>query len=198
LLNIAVFASHNGSDMQALVDGCKSGRIDGRVSVVVSNNPDAYVLQRAKNEEIDHYCLNSRLYPEPGALDAALLTILDEHRVDLIFLAGYLKKIGQPVLRRYAGRIFNIHPALLPKYGGQGMYGMNVHKAVIEAKEKHSGITIHRADEEYDTGEIVAQTEVTVDPSDTPETLAARILEREHTFLVDVVSDIIAGNIRLG
>jgi phosphoribosylglycinamide formyltransferase 1 len=197
MINIAVFASHGGSDMQALVDGCKSGEIDGKVSVVISNNSDACALQRANNEGIDNYCINSKLYPQAEELDKILLQILEGHDVGLIFLAGYLKKIGSPILHQYANRIFNIHPALLQKYGGRGMYGMNVHKAVIEAKEKISGITIHRVNGEYDAGEIIAQTEVIVDENDTPEILAENILEREHTFLVDVISKIVNGQIKL-
>ncbi len=196
MINIAVFASHSGSDMQALVDGCKEKKIAGKVCVVISNNSDAFVLQRAKNEGIDNYCINTKLYPAADELDKKILMILDSHDIDMIFLAGYLKKIGIPVLQHYKNRIFNIHPALLPKFGGKGMYGMNVHNAVIEAKEKLSGITIHRVNEEYDTGEIVAQTEVKVTERDTPETLAIKILEREHTFLVEVINEIVADNIK--
>lgn len=198
LINIAVFASHNGSDMQALVDGCKRGTIDGKVGVVISNNSSALVLERAENEGIDHYCINNKLYPDPDELNIQILKILCSHNIELIFLAGYLKKIGKPILRKYNNRIFNIHPALLPKFGGKGMYGMNVHKAVIESKEKVSGVTIHRVNDEYDNGEIVAQTNIKVEEGDTPEMLAIKILEREHIFLVEVVNKIISGNIKLG
>lgn len=161
-MNIAVFASHGGSDMQALVDGCKSGKIQGNVCVVISNNGDAFVLDRAKKENIAGYCVNVSLYPEEGTVDEKILEILEKHCIDMIFLAGYLRKIGVPVLKKYDNRIFNVHPALLPKFGGKGMYGMNVHKAVIEAKEKYSGVTVHRANEEYDSGDIVAQTKIRV------------------------------------
>ena len=198
MINIAVFASHNGSDMQALVDGCREGSIDGRVCAVISNNSDSLVLERAKNEEIDHYCVNAKLYPEPDVLDNQILKILLNHNIELIFLAGYLKKIGKPILKQYENRIFNIHPALLPKFGGKGMYGINVHKAVIESKENFSGITIHRVNDEYDGGEIVAQTKVKVEEGDTPEILADKILEREHIFLVDVINRIVSGDIKLG
>ena len=101
------------------------------------------------------------------------------------------------ILEKYNNRVFNIHPALLPKYGGKGMYGINVHNAVIAAKERETGVTIHRVNAEYDSGEIVAQTIVSVNEDDTPETLAARVLEREHEFLVEVISDIAAGKIAL-
>jgi len=190
---IAVFASHNGSDLQAVIDGCKAGKIDAAVCCVISNNADAYALQRAKDVGIDPFCINSSLYPDTDELDKVTLAILKKHGADLILLAGYLKKIGLPVLRAYENRIYNIHPALLPKYGGKGMYGINVHKAVIEAGEKFSGVTIHRVNAEYDSGDIVAQAKVPVLPGDTPETLAARVLEREHTFLVETLATIVNG-----
>ena len=197
-MNIAVFSSHGGSDLQALINSCKDGKIDGKVCVVISNNSDAFSLERARKENIDNYHIGSSVYPNANDLDLRILEILENHNIDIIFLAGYLKKIGIPILQKYDNSIFNIHPALLPKFGGKGMYGMNVHKAVIEAREKVSGVTIHRVNEEYDSGDIVAQTQVDVIESDTPETLAVKILEREHTFLVEVVNDIVSGKIKLG
>lgn len=192
---IAVFASHNGSDLQAIIDSCRDGKMDAEVCCVLSNNTDAFSLQRAKDAGIDSYCVNASLYPDSDELDRVTLEILQQHETDLIFLAGYLKKIGEPILKVYHNRIFNIHPALLPKYGGKGMYGINVHKAVIEAKEPFSGVTIHRVNAEYDSGDIVAQAKVPVLPQDTPETLAARVLEREHTFLVETLSKIVTEDI---
>ncbi|WP_243128298.1 formyltransferase family protein [Clostridium chromiireducens] len=155
-------------------------------------------LQRSKNEGILGYYLSQKVIPNNDELDRRILNILGENKIDMIFLAGYMKMLGYPVLRKYENRIFNIHPALLPKYGGKGMYGMNVHKAVIQAKEKVSGVTIHRVNENYDSGEIVAQTEVPVMPNDMPENLAARVLEREHSFLIKVICDIVNGKIKLG
>ncbi|EQB88935.1 phosphoribosylglycinamide formyltransferase-1 [Clostridium punense] len=197
-MNIAVFASHGGSDLQAIIDGCKSGKVNSKVKLVISNNSNSMALQRAENEGILGYHISQKVIPDNGKLDNKILSILDENEIDMIFLAGYLKMLGTSVLQKYSNRIFNIHPALLPKYGGKGMYGMNVHKAVIEAREKISGVTIHRVNEKYDSGEIVAQAEVPVMPNDTPEELAARVLEREHSFLIEVVNDIISGNIKLG
>lgn len=198
MMNIAVFASHGGSDLQAIIDGCKSGRLKARVCAVISNNSDAYALERAKREGLDNYCLSHKVITDPEELDRQMLDVLVSHNTDMIFLAGYLRKLGAPVLRHYENRVFNIHPALLPKYGGRGMYGINVHKAVIEAGERITGITIHRVNEEYDSGDIVAQTQVEVQEDDTPESLAARVLEREHTFLVEVIGDIIDGKVKLG
>ena len=196
-MNIAVFASHGGSDLQAIIDGCKNHAIDAKVVVVISNNSDSMALQRAAKENIPNYHLSSRQYDSEELLAKKILQVLDEYSVDMIFLAGYMRMLHTSILEKYDNRVFNIHPALLPKYGGKGMYGMNVHNAVIAAKEKETGVTIHRVNAEYDSGEIVAQTVMKVNEDDTPETLAARVLEREHEFLVEVISEIIAGKITL-
>jgi len=188
--NIVVFASHNGSDLQAVIDGCREGKIAGRVAAVISNNNDAYALKRAGIAGIDGFCLNSALYPDETLFDRKTLEVLEKYDADIIFLAGYLKKIGPLVLQKYENRIFNIHPALLPKYGGRGMYGMNVHKAVIEAGEEFTGVTIHKVTADYDAGGIVKQAKIPVLKDDTPGTLAARVLELEHRFIVEVLSEI--------
>jgi len=197
-MNIAVFASHGGSDLQAIIDGCNSNQIDANVSVVISNNASSMALQRAVNEGIPNYHLSAKKFGSEEVLAKKILEVLKKYEIDMIFLAGYMRMLHISVLEKYDNRIFNIHPALLPKFGGKGMYGMNVHTAVIEAKEKETGVTIHRVSAEYDSGEIVAQTTVTVMENDTPEILAARVLEREHEFLVEVISDIVAGKIALG
>ena len=127
-----------------------------------------------------------------------VLNVLTQYDVNMIFLAGYMRLLHITILEKYDNRIFNIHPALLPKFGGKGMFGMNVHNAVIKAKEKETGVTIHRVNAEYDSGEIVAQTKVAVMENDTPEILAARVLLREHEFLVEVISNIVEGKIQLG
>ncbi len=197
-MNIAVFASHGGSDLQAIIDGCKNNQIDACVSVVVSNNSSSMALQRAENEGIDAYHMSAKKFGSEEALADKILEVLKRHEIDMIFLAGYMRMLHRSILETYRNRVFNIHPALLPKFGGKGMYGMNVHTAVIEAKEKETGVTIHRVDPQYDSGEIVAQTKVPVFENDTPEILAARVLEREHSFLVGVISDIADGKIVLG
>lgn len=197
-MNIAVFASHNGSDLQAIIDGCKNHKINATVSLVISNNEDSMALCRARNEKIPAYHLSAKKYGSEEALADELLNTLSRHNVELIFLAGYMRMLHSSVLEKFKNRIFNIHPALLPKFGGKGMYGMNVHRAVIEARETETGITIHRVNAEYDSGEIVAQTKIPVAPDDTAETLAARVLEKEHEFLIEVISDIANGKIALG
>lgn len=197
-MNIAVFASHSGSDLQAIIDGCKNDKINATVAVVISNNGDSMALQRANNEKIPNFHMSAKKYGNEEILVTEIMTVLDKYSIDMIFLAGYMRMLHVSILEKYNNRIFNIHPALLPKFGGKGMYGINVHTAVIEAKEKETGVTIHRVNAEYDSGEIVAQTKVAVAEGDTPETLAARVLEREHEFLVEVISDIVNGKIILG
>ena len=197
-MNIAVFASHGGSDLQAIIDGCKSNKIGANVSVVISNNGSSMALQRAKNEGIPSYHLSAKKFGSEELLAEKILEVLSKYQIDMIFLAGYMRMLHISILEKYNNRIFNIHPALLPKFGGKGMYGMNVHTAVVEAKEKETGVTIHRVSAEYDSGEIVAQTTVPVHEKDTPEELGARVLEKEHEFLVEVIADIVSGKIILG
>ncbi|MBQ8496208.1 MAG: phosphoribosylglycinamide formyltransferase [Clostridia bacterium] len=197
-MNIVVFASHGGSDLQAIIDGCKSNRLNAKVACVISNNADSMALQRANNENIPAYHLSAKKFGSEDILADEILKVLAEHDIDMIFLAGYMRMLHIHILQKYHNRIFNIHPALLPKFGGRGMYGIHVHTAVIEAKETETGITIHRVNAEYDSGEIVAQTKVPVLENDTPEILAARVLEREHTFLIEVLAEIIGGKISLG
>jgi len=186
-MNIAVFASHGGSDLQAIIDGCKNNQINAKVAVVISNNGSSMALQRANNEKIPAYHLSAKKSGSEEILAEEIMNVLAEYKIDMIFLAGYMRMLHVSILEKYNNRIFNIHPALLPKFGGKGMYGMNVHTAVIEAKETETGVTIHRVSAEYDSGEIVAQTKVPVLADDTPEILAARVLEKEHEFLVEEV-----------
>lgn len=197
-MNIAVFASHGGSDLQAIIDGCKAGRINAKVAVVISNNGNSMALQRADSENIPSYHLSAKKSGSEEILAKEILNVLSKYNIDLIFLAGYMRLLHLSILQEYHNRIFNIHPALLPKFGGKGMYGINVHNAVIQSHESETGITIHRVSAEYDSGEIVAQTKVSVHVDDTAETLAARVLEREHEFLIEVISDIANGSIALG
>ncbi len=196
-MKIGFLASHGGSNMQAIIDACKLGKLDATPAVVISNNSDSGALARAKTEGVPHYYLSGKTHPEPRELDQAILDTLLHHSVDIIVLAGYMKKLGSKTLAYFRGRILNIHPALLPKFGGEGMYGIHVHEAVIAAGEKESGVTIHLVDEQYDTGAILAQTRVPVMPDDTPETLAARVLEQEHILYPKTLQQIVTGDLRL-
>jgi len=196
-LRLGFLASHGGSNVQAILDACREGRLDAEPCVVISNNSAAQVLDRAQAARVPAYHLSSQVHPDPARLDEAILATLEKHRVDVIVLAGYMKKLGPKTLARYRGRVLNIHPALLPKFGGHGMYGHHVHEAVLAAGETQSGATVHVADEEYDRGRILAQKKVPVMADDTAESLAARVLQVEHQLYAETLQRIARGEIKL-
>jgi phosphoribosylglycinamide formyltransferase-1 len=177
---IAVCVSGGGSNLQALLDRLK-GDATARVALVMSDRADAGGLERARQAGIPAEVL-------AAPADAAeWITRLGRRDIDLLVLAGYLKLVPAGVVQKYAGRIVNVHPALLPDFGGAGMYGKRVHAAVLASGARESGPTVHLVDEVYDRGAILAQRRVPVLPDDTPERLAARVLEEEHRLLPDVV-----------
>jgi len=195
---IAVLASHAGTVLQAIVDACEAGRLSARVCLIVSNNSHSGAHQRAERHELPFRHLSSQTHPDPELLDLAVCEALDSAGTELVFLAGYMKKLGRHTLTRFQGRVLNTHPSLLPRFGGQGMYGARVHQAVIAAGDRVSGVTVHRVDAEYDTGPVVAQCEVPVLSGDTPEVLAARVQAREREFVVETLQAIVSGQISLG
>ena len=173
---LAVLASGRGSNLQAIIehfDNLSRERI-AKVVLVASNRADSPALIRAATASIDIASFDA------GDDGSELLELLRKFRIDLVVLAGYLKRIPTTVIHEYAGRIINIHPALLPAFGGEGMYGLRVHEAVIASGAKESGVTVHLVDDEYDRGPIVAQWRVPVEESDTVDSLAARVLTVEH------------------
>jgi len=187
--NIAVMFSGNGTDFQALIDGEAAGAFDGKIVVAVSSNEKAHGIERAKKAGIDCYVCRKADYASDVERDEAVKEIFDRYGVELIVLAGYLSILTSPLIDGYSRKIINIHPALLPKFGGKGMYGLHVHEAVIAAGEKKSGATVHYTDGGTDTGEIIMQRALDVLPSDTPESLQRRILnEIEHPLLVEAVA----------
>ena len=194
---LGFLASYRGSNMQAIIDACRAGILDAEPVVVISNNADSGALVRAGQSGIPGIHLSSRTHPDESELDHAITGTLRKHKVDLVILAGYMKKLGPALLDVYRGRILNIHPSLLPRYGGQGMYGMHVHQAVIQAGERESGVTVHLVDREYDTGPILAQRKVRIDAGDDAESLARKILYVEHELYVETLSRILNGEIRL-
>lgn len=196
-MNIAIFASHFGSTLQAILDAAKSGELLATPRVVISNNSGSEALNRAKRAGVVARHLSTVTHPNPGELDAEILRTLSEHTVDVVVLAGYMKKLGPEVVRAYAGRILNTHPALLPKFGGQGMYGERVHTAVLSAKESESGATVHWVDEEYDRGGLISQVKVPVLPSDDVASLAARVQAAEKQLLVRTLNQLAQGEIEL-
>ena len=196
-LPIGVLASHGGTNLQAIIDACADGSLDAEIRVVISNNSRSLAFQRARRANIPTAHLSAVTHPDPAHLDAAIARILSAHGVQLIALAGYMKKLGPRTLSRYRNRVLNVHPALLPKFGGRGMYGERVHAAVIATGERVSGVSVHLVDEEYDRGPVIAQSQVPVLPGDTPETLAARVLEREHTLYPQTIQRIASREIDL-
>ena len=182
-IRLAVLASGRGSNLQAIIehfDNIARERV-AKVVLVASNRPDSPALIRAATASIDIASFDAT---DDGS---RLLELLRKFRVDLVILAGYLKRIPPPVVREYASRIINIHPALLPEFGGEGMYGARVHEAVIESGARESGVTVHLVDNEYDRGPIVAQWRIPVKKSDTAESLAARVLAVEHVVYPRVI-----------
>ena len=196
-MKIAFLASHRGSNMQSIIDACKAGKLAANPVVVISNNADSGALTRARQEGIPAYHLSSALFPDEEELDRRIKDSLIESQADLVVLAGYMKRIGPLTLAAFPDRIINIHPCLLPKYGGQGMYGIRVHEAVIASGDKESGVTIHVVNEEYDKGAILAQEKVIVESGDNAESLAARVLAVEHSLYTETIAKIVSGEITL-
>lgn len=185
---LVVFASGSGSNFQAIIDAVENGTISAEIAGLISNKKEAGAVGRAQKHQIP-----VRIIPaeDPGFFVKELPRQLDIWSPDLIVLAGFLKKIPDKILKKYPRRIINIHPSLLPKYGGKGFYGQRVHQAVLDAGDDISGCTVHYVNEEYDRGDIIRQERVDVLPGDTPETLAARVLSREHQILPVVIKDLI-------
>ncbi len=167
-----------GSNMQAIAAACASGQIAGQVALVVGNFSESPALARASEMDLPALTIASKQAEEIYA--QALLAALTDARIDLVCLAGYMRKVPDAVVSAYRGRLMNIHAALLPAFGGQGMYGSRIHEAVLEYGAKVSGCTVHFVDEGYDTGPIICQSAVPVEEGDTPDTLAARVLIAEH------------------
>jgi phosphoribosylglycinamide formyltransferase 1 len=196
-VNIAVLASHEGTTLQAVLDACATGTIAARVAVVISNNAASGSLRRARLAQVETLHLSGATHPDPEGLDRALCAALTERRIDVVLLAGYMKRLGPVTLARFSGRILNTHPALLPRFGGQGMYGSNVHRAVLASGERMSGASVHLVDGGYDTGPLLAQVRVPVEREDTEETLAARVQEAERALVVQVLADVASGKRQL-
>ena len=169
LCRLGILASHRGSNFQAIIDACQNETLKAEVVVAISNNSNSISLERARAASIPTAHLSSKTHPEDAALDQMILSTLQSHNVDLVVTAGYMKKLGSNTLQHFSGRVVNIHPSLLPKYGGKGMHGLNIHKAVLQAADSETGITIHQVDDGYDTGKIISQIKIAVESGDTPE-----------------------------
>ena len=197
MLRIGVLASHEGTTLQAIIDACVQGRIDGRVVAVISNNSGSGALRRATTAGIETFHLSSVTHPG-DSLDAAICDTLQRAGAEVVFLAGYMKRLGSRTLAAFPARILNTHPALLPKFGGHGMFGDRVFEAVLAAGEPESGASVHLVDAEYDTGAVLRQARVPVLPGDTVESLKARVQECEREAVVQTLAAIATGKLVLG
>jgi len=177
---IAIFASGSGSNAEALMKAAAEPGFPGKVVLLFSNKPDAGALAKAAARGVGIAHLAPKAFATREAYDQAALNILNEKKIDIVCLAGYMRILTPVLTRAFSGRMLNIHPALLPKFGGEGMYGHHVHEAVLKAGEAESGATVHYVDEGVDSGAILLQAKVPVLADDTAESLAARVLEQEH------------------
>lgn len=196
-MRIAVFASGRGSGFLSLVEASEKAELGWKVALLITNNPEAGAIEKAESHGIPHRIINRKDFGEREDFIRALLEAVQEFQVDFIALAGYLRKIPPEVIRQFRGRMVNIHPALLPSFGGKGMYGEKVHQAALDAGCKVSGVSVHLVDEEYDRGPIVAQRAVNVREGDTAESLAKRVLEAEHRLYPEVVTWFAQGRVKL-
>ena len=193
MLRVVVMVSGGGTNLQAIIDAVKDGTITNTELVaVISNNANAYALTRAKENGIEALCISPKDYADRADFHKALLEKINELKVDLIVLAGYLVKIPEEMVHQYSHRIINIHPSLIPSFCGVGYYGLHVHEAVLEKGVKVTGATVHYVDEGMDTGEIIAQKPVMVEEGDTPEILQKRVMEQAEWKLLPAAINMIA------
>ena len=188
---LAAFCSGTGSNFQSLYHAINERGFPAEFTLCLSNRSECGAIAFARQHGIPTVHLSEKQYDTHRAFAAAMLKSLEEHGVEYILLAGYLRKVPEAVVNAYSFRILNIHPALLPEFGGPGMYGINVHKAVLEAGRKETGATVHYVDPEYDKGPVLLQRKVPVEPGDTPESLAARVLKCEHRLYPDALEKLL-------
>lgn len=179
--------------LEAIANACSSGSLMAEVVVVIGNNRDSVVLRRASERSLHHVHLSNLTHTNTGELDAAMLEALIHAKAEFVVLAGFMKKVGPQVLAAFDGRIINTHPALLPKFGGSGMYGRRVHEAVLAAGEEYSGASVHLVTREYDAGHVIAQVRVPVLAGDTVSTLSERVKTAERALLVQTLQGIAKG-----
>lgn len=193
MLKLAVLVSGGGTNLQAILDAMDCGKIqNAKVSVVISNNRNAYALARAKEHGIEAICISPKDFADRAAFNQAFLEKLDSYQVDLVVLAGFLVVLPQEMIQRYQNRIINIHPSLIPSFCGKGYYGLKVHEGALARGVKLTGATVHFVDEGTDTGPIILQKAVAVEPGDTPETLQRRVMEQAEWVILPQAIDLIA------
>ena len=195
MLRVGVMVSGGGTNLQAILDAIDSGKItNAKVEVVISNNPGAYALERARNHVIEAVCISPKSFENRAAFNEAFLKKTDEYNLDLIVLAGFLVTIPEEMIRKYRNKIINIHPSLIPSFCGVGYYGLKVHEAALARGVKVTGATVHYVDEGVDSGPILLQKAVEVQPGDTPQVLQRRVMEQaEWIILPEAVNKIANG-----
>ncbi|MFT4721275.1 MAG: phosphoribosylglycinamide formyltransferase-1 [Candidatus Azotimanducaceae bacterium] len=192
MTRLGILASHRGSNFQAIIDACERGQINAKPVLAISNNSQSMALTRARQAGIKALHISGVTHPEDH--DQAIADALTEQAIDLVITAGYMKKLGPVTLARFAGKIINVHPSLLPRHGGPGMYGLKVHQAVIDAGDHETGISIHRVESDYDSGPVIAQVRIPVASDDTAVSLAQKVIQREHALLVSTLASLISLN----
>lgn len=193
MLRVLVCVSGGGTNLQAILDAVANGSItNARIVRVISNNPGAYALERAKNSGVEAVCVSRKNYETSEGFEAAFLAAVDEAEPDLIVLAGFMVVIPGQMIARYQNRIINIHPSLIPSFCGTGFYGLRVHEAALKRGVKVTGATVHFVDEGTDTGPIILQKAVEIQPDDTPEVLQRRVMEQAEWVILPQVIDAIA------
>ncbi len=184
---IGVLVSGGGSNLQAIIDSIEDGRLEAEIAVVISNKPDVLALERAAQHGIPTVVINHREFSTVQEFTRAILNSIKGYRVDLVCLAGFLRILDRSLTDAYPNRVLNIHPALLPAFGGKGMYGHHVHEAVIASGTKYSGATVHLVTPETDVGPIIIQGIVSISDADTPESLAEKVLKIEHQIYPEAI-----------
>lgn len=189
-MRLAFFASHGGSAMKTIVQACQNEVLSAEPALAFSNNKNSEALKYAKENGLRSIYINSKTHPDPDDMYHAIAEELRSHSISHIIFSGYMRLLDSRIVQEYHNRILNIHPALLPKYGGKGMYGIHVHEAVLKAGESKSGATVHLVNENYDEGPVVGQIEVPVFANETPEDLRARVASAEQELFIRVLKQI--------
>lgn len=199
MLKIVVCVSGGGTNLQAIIDGIEKGSITNtEIAAVISNNPGAYALERAKNHGIEGVCISPKEFPDRESFNQVFLEKLDSYQADLVVLAGFLVVLPEIMIRRYQNRIINVHPSLIPSFCGKGYYGLKVHEGALKRGVKVTGATVHFVDEGTDTGPIILQQPVMVEQDDTPELLQRRVMEQAEWKLLPRAAQMISEEIGKG
>ncbi len=196
-MNIAFLASYNGSSAQAITDACFNGDLIASPALLITNNAKANALEWANNKGLKTAVINSIQHPDPADLDQEIADKLKEHKINMVICSGYMKLIGDDTIDAVDGKILNIHPALLPKHGGKGMFGRNVHQAVKDNGDTETGATIHLVNNQYDKGQMLAQKSVPVLETDSVDDIENKVKEIEPSFYVETIQKILKGDIKL-